>query len=437
MTASRCGEALKLCREAFQIACSAVRPLECVRKSLVRDANRLHYNDRVYSLKNNAYIVAFGKAAASMVEGAEEVLGDDLVAGIASVPIGTVVNPSLKSRFLEGARHNLPDETALQSTRRIVEFLEGVKQDEKNIVVVLISGGGSALLPLPIDGVSLEEKLATIKALTSRGFDIKQLNVVRQKLSKVKGGKLAQIAAPCQVLGVIMSDIVGDPVSLIASGPTVLQESTSFPEIDFSVLPESVSRALQNPEVVPTVSSSNANNSIVCNNRIALDAAAEFFRSRGYTVEIATATLEGDASERADLMRDTVVGMAEKRKHVVLFGGETTVRFPEGAQCGKGGRNQELALATLRNLALEKKLPSRFAFMSAGTDGHDGPTDAAGALFGAEDVQEAGRSLQEMSKHLDAKNSYAFWSEFQCGKCHLKPGLTGTNVMDLQIVLVD
>ncbi|TKR77116.1 hypothetical protein L596_018145 [Steinernema carpocapsae] len=438
MAANRCDKLSNLCKEAFSAACRAALPSKCVQKSLNRQGNRLLYNGKSYDLRNNVYLVAFGKAAASMVEGAEKVLGEDLVEGIASVPIGTKASGSLKSRFYEGARNNLPDEAAEANSKRIVEFLEKARKDERNIVMVLVSGGGSALLPLPVDGITLEEKLETIKVLASRGYDIKQLNLVRQRLSKLKGGKLAELTAPCKVLGVIMSDIVGDPISLIASGPTVPQEASKLPEIDFSILPRSVSRILQASSPSPTSQSSNANNSIVCNNKIALDAASEFFASHGYTVEIATSTLEGDASDRANVMRDIVSGLLGKKKHVVLFGGETTVRFPAHGKTGKGGRNQEMALAALKNLSeSQDTLPESFAFMSAGTDGQDGPTDAAGAVFTSQDLLPAKENLQKIIEQLKAKDSYNFWTQFEEGRCHFKPSQTGTNVMDIQMIVVE
>ncbi|KAH7697191.1 MOFRL family protein, partial [Aphelenchoides avenae] len=217
--------------QAFKNAIQEVLPQECVRKSLQLDGNQLTVQGRQYELNHNVHIVAIGKAAVGMVEGAEAALGGHVVDGIASVPVGSRIHDGLKTKLYAGAEHNLPDAAAAENARRIEKFLERVRAADQ-IVLFLISGGGSALLPAPVPGISLEEKLDVIKLLAQNGADIKQLNIARIALSRLKGGKLARKAAPAKCISLIISDIVGDPIDLISSGPTVLSRTDRRSPLD-------------------------------------------------------------------------------------------------------------------------------------------------------------------------------------------------------------
>ncbi|VDO52817.1 unnamed protein product [Onchocerca flexuosa] len=227
-----------LCIHAFQVAVDAAQPYQHVRDTLRLTNGVIKVGQRIYQINHNVHLAAFGKAALNMVHGAEDALDGHIIEGIASVPRGTLQklyvlmnstlatvfvrkNMNLRTKFLEGATNNLPDEDACNNARLIEEMAERL-QTSNDIFLVLISGGGSALLSAPISSISLDDKRKTVNAMTLRGAEIKQLNTVRKALSRLKGGKLAQIAHPAKTLGIIVSDIVGDPLEFIASGPTVI-----------------------------------------------------------------------------------------------------------------------------------------------------------------------------------------------------------------------
>uniref|UniRef100_A0A915D6E7 Glycerate kinase n=1 Tax=Ditylenchus dipsaci TaxID=166011 RepID=A0A915D6E7_9BILA len=309
----------------------------------------------------------------------------------------------LKTKFLTGALNNLPDAEALENANKIAEFLQKVRAQDQ-IILFLISGGGSALLPSPIDGIILEEKLEVIRMLATNGADIKQLNLVRSALSKLKGGKLAQMGAPSKMISLIISDVIGDPLQLIASGPTVLDKSdVRTPQQVFDELgvkqkiPQNVAHLLSSSKISPTTevceSEVDVNNVIVCNNQQVLKLLAQHFQQNGQVYPlIITSTLEGDTSQKKSLDTQSVVELCKKlgvkdnlqidstswkdfKKVVLLFGGETTVKFDAllvGQNC-KGGRNQEFVLSTFYTLLKAKKNCSedcgKYAFFSLGTDG--------------------------------------------------------------------
>jgi glycerate-2-kinase len=333
---------------------------------------------------------------------------------------------------------------------RILDLVRGA--DEKTLVLCLLSGGGSSLLVAPLPCLTLVDKQRTTGLLLKAGATIDELNAVRKHLSAVKGGRLAQIAHPATVVTMILSDVIGDRLDVIASGPTAADGSTFADAAAVieqyrltTAIPSQVSsfldrgKAGQEPE---TVKSGDAcflrtRNVVVGSSAQALAAAREKAAALGWMPEVVTAELRGEARDAArflaQLAHRTRDGMKPGERRCLLSGGETTVTV-KGS--GKGGRNQELALA----FAAEIADTDGITLLSAGTDGTDGPTDAAGAIVDGRVMNKARKLGIHAEAYLENNDSYAFFQrvDAQTGETyHVKTGPTGTNVMDLQILLIE
>ncbi|KAL3091660.1 hypothetical protein niasHT_024242 [Heterodera trifolii] len=471
---------------AFKSALREVNPSASVQKALsVRDG-KLFVQNRAFELHKNVHLVAFGKAAPAMVQGAERVLGEHIRRGIASVPMKIDIPSGLKTEFCTGAEHNLPDERAVENTKRIEQFVSEANSAPDQLILFLVSGGGSALLTAPISGVSLNDKVALIRQVQNNGADIKQLNVVRTALSRVKGGGLAKLGRPSKMISLVISDIVGDPLELISSGPTIVSAKSYANPIailnDLGILDKVPIRLvdalrsahLEKDQYDP--SPTDALNVIIASNSILLDNLAnqinDCFNSLSISPFIVTNRLEGNATELgmrfAKLIKQSMVNGKldrsmiadfdddsqrsaefDSQRVVVLFGGESTVRFDakKATQNAKGGRNQEMVLSAFHHLAecwsdlpKETKSQCQFALFSIGSDGQDGPTDAAGAFLTNDDLEGLSENLQlasEIEQLLNSKCSYHFWSDYRNGKNLIKIGKTGVNVMDVQMLLLN
>ncbi|GMT19478.1 hypothetical protein PFISCL1PPCAC_10775, partial [Pristionchus fissidentatus] len=431
----------------FQSAVSAVNPLECVRKSLRVTSSSLCVDGSTSRLipidqSTPLYLISFGKAAAAMTQGAEEILGSRMKEGIVIVPKVEEGSKNLRSTVYEAGRSNLPDRRSIEATKEVLRMVECA--DSNAIFVVLISGGGSALLALPSKGITLDHKLTTIRTLVSRGASIQQLNAVRRALSRVKGGRLMEAIGERKSISLVLSDIVGDPLEFIASGPTVSPQSsiraaTVINELSVrSSLPKEVIDAIDSEKSSPLSAHHTALHSIVCNNTIALEGAKITLEEVGFKSTITTCTQVGDADEFGRKIADTVIGMEKGEKTALLFGGETTVNLPP--HNGIGGRNQHAALAALIQLWKRreewKNKGVNFALLFAGTDGQDGPTDASGATVTSQIIIDLPiDEMEKAEKALKEANSYNFWKEFRGGICHFQPGFTGTNVMDITVLI--
>ncbi len=389
------------------------------------------------------FIVGAGKAGAPMAAAVEEVLGDLLFKGLVVVKYGHLA--LVKKVLLREAAHPVPDEAGLAASLEIMEMLREAR--EEDLVICLLSGGGSALLPCPVPSVSLADKQAVTNFLLASGAKIAEINCVRKHLSLLKGGGLARAAHPARVVTLILSDVVGDALDVIASGPTVGDPTT------FSDAVEILSRhssARKVPAAVLHYLKMGANgghpetpkpgdpelagvlNVLVGTNTIAVNAAREKAKSLGYDTSVLSATITGETREAA------AVHAAVARKILagdhpvtppacVLSGGETTVTI-RGQ--GKGGRNQEFALAAAIGIT---GLPG-VVVLSGGTDGTDGPTDAAGAVADSTTVTRALAAGMDPEAYLDNNDAYPFFGKL--GDL-LMTGPTLTNVMDLRVVLVD
>ena len=425
----------------FHSAVSSAMPSSLINKKIQRIGDSLIINNKRYNLNRNVKVVAVGKASVDFSESIENLIGDHITEGISSVPEG-ILNyfdySSEKIILREGAKNNLPDKNSEKITDLVCKMVKN--SGKEDIVLVLISGGGSALLSMPAEGIPSSDKLQTVKLIGQNGGDITQLNTVRKHISAIKGGQLSQLASPATVISLIISDVLGDSLDVIASGPTVPDSSTFGDALkvihDLSLenrIPESVmSRLLKGSlgELEETPKScNNTDTFIIGSNKDALDSAKRAAESLGYEVLIHSSNISGFArdvgAEYADLAK-MKIQEGIQRKICILGSGETTI-IVKGT--GLGGRSQELSLAA----AFELQGLNNVLFLSADTDGQDGPTDAAGAFADGQTIKRAQSLGLDFHNYLDRNDSYNFFVKL---KDIFSPGLTGTNVMDLQILLI-
>lgn len=434
----------------FCAALAAVDPAHAVGKAIRVENDVLYAADGVYPLAayRRILVVGAGKASARMAQAVETLLGPRIEAGLVITKYAHGA-PLERIELLEAA-HPVPDEAGVAATRRILDLLAG--SDEQTLVLCLLSGGASALLVVPAEGLTLADKQETTALLLRCGANIGELNAVRKHLSAVKGGRLAQAAFPTQLLTLIVSDVIGDPLDVIASGPTA-PDGASFADAWAVIekyqlaekLPERVARHLQRGvaglvgETVKDCDPSmrTTRNLIVASNAQALQAARCEAERLGCPTILVSTALHGEARNAASwlagLARAVQLGLREGQRCCLLCGGETTVTV-NGE--GKGGRNQELALA----FAMEIAGLSGIALLSAGTDGNDGPTDAAGAWVDGNTVELAQRHAIDPTAYLATNDAWHFFARLDAAsgsKHHLRTGPTGTNVMDVQVVLVE
>ncbi|NNG01912.1 MAG: glycerate kinase [Desulfobacteraceae bacterium] len=428
----------------FTAGVAAVDPVAVVQRHAVLNGNALYVGETALDL--NAFrrilVVGAGKAAASMAGALEDLLGDRISGGVVVVKDGHGI--ALRNiRVCQGG-HPVPTAEGHKGTEQIISLVQSA--EENDLILCVISGGGSALLTAPAEGLQLADKQAVTRLLLAAGATIHEINTVRKHLSRVKGGRLALNAFPATVVTLILSDVIGDDLDVIASGPMVPDASTFSDARDvlhrYSVwdrLPPMVRQYLD-AGIAGTVSDTpkpglpafeRCFNTIVGTNRQALSAAAGMAEQLGYYTSILSDKLNGEA-------RDKAVELCEKAKVVLhkgtfrslpaclLCGGETTVTI---AGEGKGGRNQEFALAAAIAIANENNI----VVMAAGTDGTDGPTDAAGAIADGSTMSRAQEKGMSPETFLEENNAYMFFKPLDD---LLITGPTRTNVMDIYMALV-
>ncbi len=432
--------------DIFNSALSAADPYNAVKRAIRIEGDQLLAGEEAYDLRNYERVLAVGagKGTALMAQAVEDVFGDRIDDGVIIVKYGHT-RPLNRIREIE-ASHPLPDEAGVKGTEEIIETLKD--SDEKTLVICLLSGGGSALLVSPAEGISLKDKQMTTDILLKAGTSIDELNAVRKHLSRVKGGRLASIAYPATVITLILSDVIGDRLDVIASGPTVPDRSTfmdavkviekynlvkKLPNKVLSILLDGIAGKLPDTPKAGEDCFKKGSPVIVGSIRQAINAARNAANKLGFDTEIVTDKLQGEAREAAVYLADLAKMVRSSRKGgkpmCLLSGGETTVNV-KGS--GKGGRNQELALA----FALEIEGVDGITLLSAGTDGTDGPTDATGAIVDGETIHFARKLGVDPEKYLENNDSYNFFKKIDEGH-HLITGPTGTNVMDVQIIMVE
>jgi glycerate 2-kinase len=440
----------KMARTIFTKAVSAVDPSKILKDRIRIESDRLWIRtgankEEVFDLKgvDKIFLVGTGKAASTMAQAIEEIFGDRISKGIITTKYGHLL-PLKKTEIIE-AGHPLPDWKGYEGAKKIQRLLQ--ETGPNDLVIFVLSGGGSALLPFPASPIDLKEKQEVTQFLLDCGADIKEINTIRKHISKMKGGWLARWAYPSRVIGFILSDVVGNYLDVIGSGPTVPDPSTFEDAWDilkkYDLLNEiapSIRNHLQlgkegKAEETPKpheVIFERVYNTVLGSNILALLAAKEEAAALGFNTLILSSSIEGETREAARfhtaIAKEVISsGNPIPRPACILSGGETTVTL---LGKGRGGRNQEFVLAG----ALEISGVEKVVLLSGGTDGTDGPTDATGAVADHHTV-ERGKSLGlDPNFHLNNNDAYPFFEKL--GDL-LITGPTHTNVMDVRILLVD
>lgn len=446
--------------EIFAAGLDRVNPYTMITRSVRLEGEVLKIDMGVKTMEENLgtydriFLLGAGKASARMALAFEEILGERISKGLICVKYGHT--EALSHAEVVESDHPVPDENGVKAARRLAELAD--EADEKTLVITCISGGGSALTPSPLcvetpDGtayITLADKQETTRLLLASGAAIEEINCVRKHISNLKGGRFLARLHPARSLTFILSDVIGDDLGSIASGMTHFDSSTFAEALAIlrrrgvlEQVPKNVRNALnlglegKIPETVnpgdPTLALTT--NLLIGTNRQALLAAADKARDLGYTVSPITARLCGEARHAAktiaDIARDTATSdMFTPKPACLIFGGETVVTL---TGTGKGGRNQEIALAFLHDMKGWDDEKMKVAFLAASTDGNDGPTDAAGAFADAEILQKATAFNLSTQAALNANDAYTFFDTLNA--LH-KTGPTNTNVCDLQIVLI-
>ena len=431
----------ELLSDIFHAALRSVDPYRAVLNH-IDEVRSVYKKGRFSSL----YVIAFGKAAYGMVRATGESLGDILTGGIAITKYGHWGGeaPSGDRIVAYEAGHPLPDAQGVRATMKAMQMARSL--GERSLLVCLVSGGGSALLVAPQEPILLEEKQQATDLLLRAGADIHELNTVRKHISAVKGGRLAEIAFPARVSSLILSDVIGDSLDVIASGPTapdgttygdalkVLDKyglRTAVPRSVFDLLASGAEGQIPETPKVGDPVFRRVENTVIGSNNQAIEAASNRCADLDLLSEIAGTGVRGEAREAgrwlAEKAREIRGRLRPGGKPVCLIaGGETTVTV-RGR--GVGGRNMELALA----FAIHIEGEAGITLLSAGTDGTDGPTDAAGAMADGRTTATARTAGVDPVRYLDNNDSYTFFKE---NGGLLVTGPTGTNVMDLQVILV-
>ncbi|MFP5258941.1 MAG: glycerate kinase [Acidobacteriota bacterium] len=449
-------ETLRDAETIFRAGLTRVDPLAMMQRVLTLTGDILRVTTesecQVYDLSRyrRIFVLGMGKASGRMALGLERLLGERITGGVVAVKEG-YLETLARIRLMESA-HPVPDERGVAAAREVLALAEAAGKGD--LVIVLVSGGGSAILAAPLAApgrrLTLADKQATTRALLACGATIHEINCVRKKLSAVKGGRLAAAIAPADCLGLLLSDVVGDDLDVIASGPTV-PDSTSAADalavldrygVRDTIAPEALAvlldvaagRIPETPKAGDPVFA-NTRTVLVGTNFQALLAARDKAASLGYATLVLTSHLTGEAREMANLFLGMAKDIAEyavplPRPACVIAGGETTVtlRGP-----GKGGRNQEMALAFLNGLAGEAKNAEEAVFLAASTDGSDGPTDATGAFASLEILRQGSSLGLDVRASLAANDAYHY---FEAVGRLLKTGPTNTNVCDIKVLLV-
>jgi glycerate 2-kinase len=432
-------------REIFQEGVRAADPRRAVRENLEIGANGLPVvAGQGLSSTATLRVVALGKAGVSMAEAASEMLPAEIFSGPGVVTVNPENHRDLDRFDVFPSGHPVPDAVGVAAAVAVQEYLVGVR--EGDALLTLISGGGSALLPAPAAGISLNDKIETTRLLLASGAPIEEVNTVRKHLSTLKGGGLARLAYPGRVEALILSDVVGDDPSVVASGPTA-PDPTTFQEVTEILVRYGLSTRvpsrvrtriaqgvggdiMETPAAGDPVFDQVVNRLVGTNSR-SLAVARRRAEALGFETVVVPHALVGEARDAASVIENAARReWQQQRPLAILAGGETTVTLEGG---GRGGRSQEMALALALRLDA-RPLLGEWAFLSGGTDGRDGPTEAAGGLVDVETVDRVRRASLNPLAELDDNNSYAALSA--AGDL-LITGPTGTNVADLQVLLLE
>ncbi len=437
-------KARSLALESFECALSAVEPSRLLSAKIGLNGSCLRAENHFFDLSkfSHVYVVGGGKASENMAHALEKMLDTRITSGLVNVPYGS--KKTTRIIELHEAGHPIPDESGVDGTRQMMALAE--KADADDLLICLFSGGGSSLMPLPHDGVSLKEKQELSRTLLKSGAAISEINSVRKHLSAFKGGWLAKKAYPATILNIVLSDVIGDSLDSIASGPSVPDASTFTDAMNVlkryslwrsvspsirSLLLKGTKGLIQETPKSDDLAFEKVHSVIIGNNRTASLVALEYLKSKGLNTVLLSTSLEGEAEVVGALLGSLaneveVSGNPVRKPAAIVIGGETTVTV-EGK--GQGGRNQELALSA----ALKLSNAENCVIASLSTDGVDGPTDAAGAIVDGCTLHRAGVLGLDAEQFLSNNDSYHFFAKI--GDL-MFTGATGTNVNDIAVVIV-
>jgi glycerate 2-kinase len=435
-----------LIRSLFDAALIAADPGHAIKQQLIRNENHLSVGNWRYHLQPNTRVIVIGagKATARMAHAVEQVCDGLITRGAVVVKYGHT--ETLKHVVQHEAAHPVPDAAGERGVAELEKCVAGLLPTD--LVIACWSGGASALLPAPSAGLTLADKQRTTQALLASGADIVAVNTVRKHISRLKGGQFARLIAPAQLLCLAVSDVIGDDLAAIGSGPFV-PDPTTFRDAQHIIekyrvaVPESVARHIAagvSGKIPDTPKAGDpcfatVHNHIVASNKQAVLAIATAARQAGYEPVVWEQPLTQEAcSVGATFAAAAVHELSRNKKICLIAGGETTVTL--GDNPGKGGRNQEFALSAAGVLASStwQGKPVPITLLSGGTDGSDGPTDAAGAIADGTTYARGKQAGLNLEHHLYQHNAYPF---FQKLDDLIMTGATGTNVMDVAIALIN
>jgi len=438
-------KARQIAINALNLSLEAVDPKVIIHSQVNIKGDTLNVGNLSFNLHDfkNVFVVGGGKAGGCMAEALEELIGDRITDGIINIPYTRSLYQTRKIK-LRHASHPIPDISGVKGASRMLDLVSQANDDD--LVICLLSGGGSSLMPQPRSGISLEDKRMVTDALLKSGATINEINTVRKHISDLKGGWLAKKAYPATVVNLILSDVVGDPLDSIASGPTVPDPTTFRDAVEilkrykiWSKVPRSVAKVLRDGEkgLIPETPKAGdeaftkVHNIVVGNNFTASMAAYNNFQEAGLNALLLSSCLEGQARDVgtmfACIAKEVIVSENPVPKPAgIVAGGETTVTV---VGKGKGGRNQEIALGA----ALKIGNTDGVVVASISTDGIDGPTDAAGAIADGKTMLRGHELGLEPKKLLAENDSYSFFSRL---RDLIFTGPTGTNVCDVAVIVV-
>ncbi|MCP3926632.1 MAG: glycerate kinase [Desulfobacterales bacterium] len=420
----------------FKSALKEVDPYSSVKKSLTLSGDILKAGNRSYNISEYSKIrlLGAGKASGRMALAVEEILSDKLSKGLVIVKYNHTELLS-KTEIIE-AGHPVPDKKGEEGAQKLLDYAK--KADHGTLIIFLVSGGGSALTPLPLDNISLDQKQQITIELLNSGATIHEINTIRKKLSKIKGGKFVEISYPATVLSLILSDVVGDDLDIIASGMTVPDKSTHEDCLRIlkkygleKKIPVKILKLFKKNEINRSSLFDRSSIFLIGKNYDALKAAKSKAEKLGYNTLILSSTIEGNTKSVAHIHCEIAkqiikTGDPVKTPACIISGGETTVNVTGN---GMGGRNQEFALECVEKISGFHNI----LIFSAGTDGTDGPTHAAGAIADSKTLKEGIEKGLNHNDFLKRNDSYNYFKPLNN---LIMTGPTKTNVMDIKIILV-
>jgi len=439
--------ARRIALDAIEEAFKAADPKRILFSKVKLEGETLKINGNIFNLSEykRIFVLGGGKASGSMAEALEEILNDRIDGGLIVVPKGVADKHRLNRIKFHESSHPIPDKSSIIGAKKILELAE--KAIEGDLVICLISGGGSSLMALPRENISFEDKQKVTDMLLKSGATINEINAVRKHISNFKGGHLAKAVYPADLLGLLLSDVLGDPLDVIASGPTVPDFSTfndavsvlkryglwnKAPRSVRQVLLEGLKGKISETPKENDPAFKKVKNIVIGDNRLACSAALEEIKRNGLNALFLTSFMEGEARHIGTFfgaLGKELMATDEPKSLLppagIIAGGETTVTVIGN---GIGGRNQELSLsAALKIIGAEG-----FAIASASTDGIDGPTDAAGAIVDGKTILRSRRLGLDPEEALKNNDSYSFFSRLND---LIMTGPTGTNVNDVTVLV--